>query len=101
MPAAGGEPRGLHRMQDTEGEAVDYGFAWTADGRYILGMHMPDQSGPTKLWRIPAEGGKPQKLLEMDGLSDITVHPDGRRITFSGGWSEMEVWAMEDFLPLD
>ncbi len=102
MPAAGGEPRVLHRVQDTEGEAVDYGFAWTADGRYILEMHIPDQSGPTELWRMPTEGGKLQKVLEMDGLMiDISIHPDGRRIAFTREQGGMEVWAMENFLPLD
>ncbi len=36
-----------------------------------------------ELYRIPTEGGEPQKLLEMEGLSSISVHPDGRRIAFA------------------
>ena len=74
--------------------------AWTRDGRYVLFvMGNRGQPGPTELWRVPAEGGEPQKLLEMNGLSDISVHPDGRRIAFTGGSTQMEVWAMENFLP--
>ncbi len=37
----------------------------------------------------------------MDGLTDISVHPDGERIAFTGGRVQMEVWAMENFLILD
>ena len=105
MPVAGGEPREFHRLQDTEEfvpDAVGSGLAWTADGRYVLfGVYRPDQPEPMELWRVPAEGGEPQKLLEMDGVKDISVHPDGRRIAFTGGSVQMEVWAMENFLILD
>ncbi len=106
MPAAGGEPREFHRLQDTEKfaqDAVGSGLAWTADGQYVLfGIHRPGQpEPPEELWRVPVEGREPQKLLEMDRLSDISVHPDGRRIAFTGGSTQMEVWAMENFLTLD
>lgn len=58
-------------------------------------------SGPPEVWRVSFAGGKPQKLLEMDGLSDISVHPDGRRMAFTGGQIQMaEIWAMENFLIL-
>ena len=106
MPTSGGKPRVFHRLQDTEKfapNAVGSGLAWTADGRYVLfGIHRLDQpEPPEELWRVPAEGGEPQKLLEMDRLSDISVHPDGRRIAFTGGSTQMEVWAMENFLAPD
>ncbi len=69
------------------------------DSRYVL--FVKRTSGQSELWRIPAEGGRPQKLLEMKGLMDISVHPDGRRIPLtrpeSGG--DGEVWVMENFLP--
>ncbi len=105
LPTAGGEPRVLHRLQDKEicaFNAAGTGLAWTADGRYVLfTIRSSDQPAPTELWRIHAEGGEPQKLLEMDGLRDISVHPDGRRIAFTSGRVQMEIWAMENFLILD
>ena len=106
MPTTGGEPRVFHRLQDMEGfaqNAVGSGLAWTVDGRYVLfGIRRRGQpEAPEELWRVPVEGGEPQRLLETDGLSDISVHPDGRRIAFTGGWIQMEVWAMENFLILD
>jgi Tol biopolymer transport system component len=99
MPTAGGESRILHRQQD--GEEFRCSPTWTADGRYVLfGKRKYDKPGPMELWRVPAEGGEPQKLLAMDGLEDISVHPDEQRIAFSGGYgTKMEVWAMENFLP--
>ncbi len=103
MPAAGGEQRLFHRLQDKKIcalNATGTGLAWTPDGRYVLFViRSVDQPGPTELWRVTPEGGEPQKLLEMDGLSDISVHPDGQRIAFTGGRVQVEVWAMENFLP--
>jgi len=105
MSVAGGEPRVLHRLRDTEEFAAPTTsscLAWTADGRYILfRIYRPGRPGPTELWCIPVKGGEPQKLLEMDGLSDISVHPDGQHIAFTAGWTQSEVWAMENFLILD
>jgi Tol biopolymer transport system component len=98
MPTEGGEPRELLRVQeDTEGIS---GIEWTLDGRYFLFIWAkPDPDQPLRgLWRIPAEGGDPQKLMEMDGLTEISLHPDGRCIAFTGGWRVMEVWKMENFL---
>ena len=96
MPAAGGESRILHRLQPQEGH---FGFncppTWTADGRYVL-----FGKRNSELWCVAAEGGESQKVLAMDGLSEVSVHPDGRRIAFTGGWREIgEVWVMENFLP--
>jgi Tol biopolymer transport system component len=106
MPTAGGEPRELLRLKDPERFC---GSRWTPDGRYILfgtrkrwSPDHPDE--PVELWRIPAEGGEPQKLLAMDGLLvidrllNLSIHPDGQRIAFTGGKEEAEVWVMENFL---
>ena len=94
MPAAGGEPREILRLKDPETFCWNAGLAWTPDGHYILFGKQPDE-----LWRIPAEGGEPQKLLAMDVLGHISIHPDGRRIAFTGGKEESEGWVMENFLP--
>ncbi|UCC99954.1 MAG: PD40 domain-containing protein [Phycisphaerales bacterium] len=99
IPAVGGQTRILHQMDHAEGNK---GFAfecppvWTMNGRYVLF----GTRNPNELWRVHAAGGEAQKLLEMEGLRDLSVHPDGRRITFTGGHRHaMEVWAMENFLP--
>ena len=98
IPAAGGKSRDLLRVLPEQITS----YAWTADGREILfakGLSSV-QEQTCELWRIPAEGGEPQKLgLAMDGLSELRVHPDGRRIVFTAGKQSAEVWVMENFLP--
>ena len=103
MPAAGGEPRELHRCEQEDGRFA--GLRWTPDGKYILFVIREDRQKKRSLWRIPMEGGEPQKLgklgLEMkDHIFGLSVHPDGQHIAFHAGTgSPVEVWAMENFLP--
>jgi hypothetical protein len=48
------------------------------------------------LWRVPSKGGKAETLgVEMAKLRQPTISPDGRRIAFSRGDTEDEVWALE------
>jgi Tol biopolymer transport system component len=92
MPAAGGEPRELYRCKQGDRLAT---LRWTPDGKYILFViRQPEYN----LWRIPIEGGKPEKLgLDIVNLS---VHPDGQHIAFYNSTSKLaEVWVMENFLP--
>ena len=95
LPATGGEPRELAKVEDIAT------IAWTRDGRYLLyGEASGDKT--TELWRIAAEGGEPQKLdLAMRGLGHLRFHPDGRRVTFCANpqGEKSEVWVMENFLP--
>jgi len=54
------------------------------------------------LWSVPAAGGAARQLgLELLGLRNVGVHPDGRRITFTSGFPGAELWALENFLRTD
>ena len=105
MPAAGGEPRDLLRMQEPEGITLVGGITWTPDGREVIfGKGKEGYSLERKkieLWRISAQGGEAQRLgLAMDGLRNLRFHPDGRQIAFSAGTPfASEVWVMENCLP--
>ena len=75
IPSAGGEPRVLCRFE--EGIDIHAGapFTWTADGKHILFTVKTTQNDDKKgeLYRIPAEGGEPEKLgLEINGFIIIT-----------------------------
>ena len=100
LPTAGGEPRELLRSQEPEGISLP---AWTPDSRHIMYARTVYGEKPTfELWRISADGGRPQKLgLVMEGLEPygLSVHPDGKRIAFTAGTEREEVWVLKGFLP--
>lgn len=101
LPAAGGEPRELLRVQDPEAISAP---AWTPDSRHIMyARTVYGEKRTFELWRISAEGGEPQNLgLAMEGLEPfgLSVHPDGKRVAFTAGTSREEVWVLKDFLPV-
>ena len=100
LPATGGEPREL--FQGGGAFAWIGVLAWTPDGRHLVfGRQGHPPEPKVELWRIPAEGGEPQRLgLAMAGLRNLSFHPDGRRIVFSAGSPfGAEVWVLENFLP--
>jgi Tol biopolymer transport system component len=100
MPAAGGEPRDLYRFKE---EDILLGIRWAPDGKYILFEQKQANEKKYSWWRIPMEGGEPQKLgLEWDSVFYTSFHPDGRHIVFSSPASISEnsgTWVMENFLP--
>jgi Tol biopolymer transport system component len=101
VPVNGGPARELFRLPGSG--AFTRGLAWSADGRYLLFSKtgLPGAEQPRELWRIPVEGGEPQRLeIAMPGLVAIRVHPDGRRIAFTAGVPKPEIWAMENLLPV-
>lgn len=104
IPSSGGTPRELARAEKGENFHNLPPLAWSPDGSQILftkgGTGI--QGWTFGLWRVPAQGGKAQKVdLAMEGLRHVRVHPDGKRIAFAAGQLAInpEVWVMENFLP--
>ncbi len=95
IPIAGGEVRDLLTIKS--GNFLPH--AWTPDGKDIIFVKSEKQK--CELWRIPVEGGEPQKVdLTMERMRRLRIHPDGSRIVFIAGKSITEIWVMENFLPL-
>jgi serine/threonine-protein kinase len=70
---------------------------WTPDGRALVFTRRPRDGAPVELWSIDARGGVPQALgLSLNALRDVSIHPDGRRLTFTAGAPVLEVWALEN-----
>ena len=78
-------------------------LAWSPDGRFIYFSQPSNEKGNWDLWRVGQEGGAGQKLgVTMRRFESISIHPDGRRITFASIAPEGEfpqIWVMENFLP--
>jgi len=95
----GGEPRELTEAKDV------MSIAWTRDGKYVLYSKLREKTKDLyDVWRIPADGGEPQRLdLSMSYLMHMRVHPDGRQIAFTGSDrpAKSEIWVMENFLPVE
>jgi len=96
VPVAGGAAREVYGVDKPR--AIVRLPAWTPDGRQILcAITLQDKR---EYFLVPADGGEPQKLASpMNGITDFSFHPDGRRVAFSAGQSQSEVWVMENFLP--
>lgn len=99
LPSTGGEARTLLSLGLKE--LIWSDLTWTPDGRALLFTRFKNtpQGRTTVLWRISADGGEPQPLpLEMAGLRDVRVHPDGRQVAFTAGQWATEVWAIDNLL---
>ena len=100
IASTGGEPREVVRLGQQELPISSFGPLWTPDGRYLLYLTGDGTGKNSELWRVAIEGGRPEKLdLTMEGLGELRVHPDGRRIAFSASQEVDEIWALENFLP--
>ena len=102
VASAGGALRELVRLGKGQNMPVFGAVVWSPDGSQVIftkGGTSP-QGMRFELWRVPAEGGKAQKMdLAMDALRDMRIHPDGQRIAYTAGADTQEVWVMESFLP--
>jgi len=102
IPSEGGEKKTLMKLD--KGEGIN-GLVWSPDGRYVYYSKWEEgsgKSGACNLWRIPAEGGRPEKFdLTMGGLAKLSFHPDGSKLAFNSWRIESEAWVMENFLPAD
>ncbi len=96
MSAGEGTTREAARLK----EGLPSALAWTPDGQYLM---LARKTGPLEkmeLWRVPVQGGEPEKLgLLLKDTQDLVVHPGGKRIAFSVRGYRPEVWVMENFLP--
>ena len=101
IATTGGEPREVVRLGPQELPiSAPPTLAWTPDGRYLLYLTGDGTGKKSELWRVAIEGGRPEKLdLTMEGLGELRVHPDGRRIAFSASQEVDEIWVLENFLP--
>jgi len=104
IPVSGGKPRDVFTLQE-EGKYFPsgVGVTWTSDGHnvvVVVGSRSTTVREPDELWMIPATGGKSRKLnLGIINVRSLSIHPDGHQISFAQGSDQLEIWALENFLP--
>ncbi len=96
MPADGGKEKEICAVQ--EKNAYRFNSAvWSPDGRYIYFLEGPD--GTSNLWRIPAEGGTPEKVWHTKNLIGlISLNPDQEQIAYSIYKRETEIRKIENLV---
>ncbi|MCI0614257.1 protein kinase [bacterium] len=76
-------------------------IAWMPDGEsLIFSVGRRDLiDAPHQMWKISKNGAYPKDLgISSEYLTDIRIHPDGKRIAMSTVTDNSEVWIMENFL---
>lgn len=92
IPLGGGVAR------DVMEGSFNMGCSWAPDSRH--GLCIKSQEGrASELWRFSIDRDPPRRVLVLDGMSEVRVNPDGRRIAFSVAKGITELWVMENFLP--
>ncbi len=102
-PASGGEIRELIRVDKNEESPYFGSPSWISDGRFIVFlMGVKGKAGEWRLLRVPADGGEPQQigLVAAPRLQGVRIRPDGSRMTITDIEVGLEVWVMENFLPV-
>jgi Tol biopolymer transport system component len=106
IPVDGGEPRPLLRLSPPEmiiGSLVH----WSRDGKALLIGKDRGDGTPNELWRISAADGAARKVslnadwaqfLAVPGRHSTDFHPDGQHVAFMMGKSQLEIWALENFI---
>jgi Tol biopolymer transport system component len=102
ISTSGSQVRELYTLKKTERGTWMVGLWWTPDGtNLVLGKtdNLPDKK--TEIWMIPVKGGEPSKFELPVKANHLSLHPDGRRIAFTGGelGGDSEIWVLENFLP--
>jgi dipeptidyl aminopeptidase/acylaminoacyl peptidase len=82
-PVRGGEPRCLLQLPDHAVRQI----AWSPDGRSLVFMADRDGDEQYQIYRLPAEGGTPEKLSKTDGrqhrLAADPYDPSGRYLIYA------------------
>jgi Tol biopolymer transport system component len=93
IPAEGGNEKELCTFQ--RGDNF-YGAEWSPDGKYV---YFAERQDGTSLWRVPAEGGIPQKTWHSKSAVRIFgLHPDGKQIALAFPESTTEIKVIKNLV---
>ena len=88
--------------RNREGLFSASGFCWLPDGKSIAFIGQKGREAPTRIYVVPAEGGKITELAadDDDGKDWVYVSPDGKWISYDAeGWvktrPESSIWEVK------
>jgi Tol biopolymer transport system component len=100
-----GETESIHVMDLAGGAARQVasirrggvnGLEFSQDGKTLLASVPSD---PPAVWRVPVEGGPPQKLpWQLGQQGAVRVQPNGSRLAYASGKTHTEIWVIERLL---
>ena len=78
-----------------------YPVGWSPDGAWIYAKEWNKKGGISDLVMVPARGGDPELFmnLPLDGVSEISIAPDGKYVVCNVSEYRSDVWLMENFDP--
>jgi Tol biopolymer transport system component len=93
IPAEGGKEKEVCAAQEAKIIRRAY---WSPDGKYIYFAENPKG---TSFWRVPAEGGNPQRVWSSENNLEIfSIHPDGNQIAYATRERTTEVRVIENLV---
>jgi Tol biopolymer transport system component len=97
-PTDGGPARTVITLAPPERVFYFGGLSWTPDGKGLLFVK---QTGERReLCRVDVATGRITPTgLSAPGMTYVRLHPDGKRLAYSAGTRQEEVWVIENFLP--
>jgi imidazolonepropionase-like amidohydrolase/Tol biopolymer transport system component len=81
----------------TSADLVEHAPVWSPDGRFVAYVTWDDSAGGA-IWRVPVDGGAPQRLTSRAAFYDkISYSPNGQRIVGVRGSLNSRLRTLEDF----
>jgi len=98
MPAEGGTPRVLVSGKWPGHWFPNGAYAWSVDSRHVIFVQRDGEpSEISAIGVITTSGSELRRTgIRMDGIRQLRLHPDGKRIVFMAGARGGEVWVIEN-----
>lgn len=96
----GGDTRIVYRTTQGQFLVKSGALAWSVDeGSVLAATSASSNPRVHELWRFFINGASPRHILTSGVLTDLRMHPLGRRFCFTANGVRQELWMLRDALP--